>query len=188
MLGKLLDKQRIIISGSKGKEEVFDIVNKVLEGLNKPFTSFRSGDEKEELINEAPIAIILCKENDLLNYDAHIALITTILDNDNKDVDATVRHYEKMVDALPKAGTIIFNEDDNILLIIGEKERPDIQSIKFSAPAVKHKGDEIIIELDKMEAILKNCSDLEAFYIKASYTLLKRLGVSEKDFINIIEK
>lgn len=188
MLSELDDKQRIIISGTEGKEEVFNLVEKVLTKLNKPFIAFKAGEEAVEKIGRAPVAIILCEENDLLTYNHHIALITNIKDNQINDFERYVRNFEKMVDNTPKAGIVIYNEDDNISVVICKKERADVAPFGFSAPAIKHNNDESIFAVDKEEIILRDFDDSNALYVIAAYTLLKRLRILEKDFINALEK
>lgn len=60
MLEAIRDKQRILIAGSEGKEEVFEIVNKVMAHSNKPFISFRSSDKESDIeITNAPVVITL---------------------------------------------------------------------------------------------------------------------------------
>ncbi|MEL6558206.1 MAG: hypothetical protein AAFQ94_08485 [Bacteroidota bacterium] len=188
MLSELDDKQRIIISGSEGKEEVFKIVSKVLNKLNKPFNAFKAGEETPENISRAPIAIILCEADDLFSYNHHIALITNLIDNQTDDFERYVRNFEKMVDNTPKAGSVIFNEDDNISAVICKKERADVSPFGFSAPAIKHNNDESIFAVEKEEIILKNLDEADAVYVIAAYALLKRLRILEKDFINALEK
>lgn len=188
MLGKLEDKQRIIISGTEGKEEVFNLVNKVLKKLDKPFVAFRAGEHNDTEIDREPVAIILCEVDDLPDYHHHIALITNIKDKGMEDFERYVRNFEKMVDNTPKAGSVIYNEDDNISAVICKKERTDVSAFGFSAPAIKHNNDETIFAVDKEEIILKDFDDSHALYVNAAYALLKRLTVQEKDFINSLEK
>ncbi|MGB3467999.1 MAG: hypothetical protein WBA74_22125, partial [Cyclobacteriaceae bacterium] len=188
MLGKLEDKQRIIISGTEGKEEVFNLVNKVLKKLKKPFVSFKAGQHDSTEIGSEPVAIILCEVDDLPDYHHHIALITNIKDKGIRDFDRYVRNFEKMVDNTPKAGSVIYNEDDNISAVICKKERPDVGAFGFSAPAIKHNNDETIFAVDKDEIILRDFDDSKALYVNAAYALLKRLTIQENDFINVLEK
>lgn len=188
MISELDDKQRIIISGTEGKEKVFAIICKVLTKLNKPFNAFKAGEETSGNINRAPIAIILCEADDLFTYNHHIALITNLIEDQVDDFERYVRNFEKMVDNTPKAGSVIYNEDDNISAVICKKERADVSSFGFSAPAIKHNNDESIFAVDKEEIILRDFDDADAVYVNAAYNLLKRLRILEKDFINALEK
>jgi len=159
-----------------------------LTELNKPYISFVAGDENTENIGKEPVAIILCEEGNLLSYDHHIALITNIRDNKIQDFERYVRNFEKMVDNTPKAGTVIYHEDDNISAVICKKERADVTPVSFGSPAIKHNNEESIFEVDKEEIILKECDETKASHIISAYALLKRLRVNERDFINILEK
>ena len=188
MLGKLEDKQRIIISGTEGKEQVFNLVNKVLTKLGKPFKAFKAEEENNIETGREPVVVILCEESDLLSYEHHIALITNIKDDQIEDFDRYVRNFEKMVDSTPKAGSVIYNEDDNISAVICKKERADVGAFGFSTPAIKHNNDEVIFAIDKEEIILTDFDDADAIYVIAAYTLLKGLTVQEKDFINVLKK
>ena len=188
MPDKLEDKQLIIITGSEGRQEVFDIVTTVLTKYQKPFIAFKAGEENLTNIGKEPVAVVLCDEGDLKNYAHHIALITNIKDTGDGDFDKHVRNFEKMVDRTPKAGSVVYHEDDSISAVICKKERPDVNAYSFSSPAIKHNGDESIFKAEKEEIILKDCDERRALSIKAAYALLKILRVSEKDFINILEK
>ena len=188
MPNTLEDKQLIIITGSEGAKDVFEVVKYVLTQYQKPFLSFTAGEENPEEFGNEPVAIILCEEGRLNDYAHHIALITNIQDMKDGDFDTHVGNYEKMVDRTPKAGSVVYHEDDNISAVICKKERPDVTPYSFGAPAIKHNHDESIFKIEKEEIILKDCDERRAQSIKAAYVLLKILRVTEKDFINILEK
>lgn len=188
MPNKLADKQLIIITGSEGKQEVFEIVTHTLTRYQKPFIAFKAGEEDQATIGNEPVVIILCEEGDLINYAHHIALITNIRDTKDGNFDTHVRNYEKMVDRTPKAGSVVYHEDDSLSTLICKKERADVNAYSFSSPAIKHNGDESIFKIEKEEVILKDCDESRALNVKAAYALLKILRVTEKDFINILEK
>ncbi|MEL7147482.1 MAG: hypothetical protein AAFO69_14000 [Bacteroidota bacterium] len=188
MPNTLEDKQLIIITGSEGAKEVFDISTDVLTRYQKSFIAFKAGEEDKISIGNEPVAIVLCEDNELTNYAHHIALITNIRDIKDGSFEERVGFYEKMLDGTPKAGSIVYHEDDNISAVICKKERLDVTTSTFSTPAIKHNNEESIFKIDKEEIILKDCDENKALSIKAAYALLKILRVSEKDFINILEK
>ncbi len=186
MLEAIRDKQRILIAGSEGKEEVFEIVNKVLEKANKPHISFRSGDDESSItITDAPVVIILCAIEHLRNYEHHIVLLTAINEKEN-DFNEAVREYEKMLDRSPKAGCVIYNEEDSASALIGKKEREDVVRIEYQTPKTVAQNGQEMLEIDKAYLPKASLGNYQPAYIKGAYTLLKRIGIKESQFIEAL--
>ena len=175
------DKQRIIIAGSEGRDEVFELVKKVLTSSGKPFTSMSSGDSNIPDSN-TPIALINCADEHIHTFEHHIALITSIKDKGSSNYDEYVRDYEKMLDNLPKAGCVIYNTDDSASALIGKKERDDVVRLEYGTP--ESKNGEVKIEDQWLST--ENIGDLSNTYLNGAYTLSKRIGITPQKFIDAL--
>ena len=136
------DKQRIVIAGSKGKSELITYLRHVLDAINKEFDYCL---EDEAVISEAPFIIIDGSANQCTGYDKvpqflkynhHIALITA-LEHQHEDLypsfESYVREFDRLADSTPKGGSLIYCEDDDLVTVIGGKERADVKSIPYTA-------------------------------------------------------
>ncbi len=186
MLEAIRDKQRILIAGSEGKEEVFEIVNKVMAHSKKPFISFRSSDNESDIeVTDAPVVITLCALEHLRNYEHHIVLVTAINDKED-DFDGAVREYEKMLDRSPKAGCVIYNDEDSASALIGKKEREDVVRLEYKAPKVSTQNGVEVLEIEKEYLAKDKAAAYNTTYLKGAYTLLKRIGIKESQFIEAL--
>ena len=69
-----------------------------------------------------------------LHYQPHIALISGIAwDHINlyPTWEEYVDQFESLAEAMPKAGILIFDESDDMLDVIGQKERTDITKVPY---------------------------------------------------------
>lgn len=145
------DKQRIVICGSHGKTTITSMILHVLSYYKRNF-DYLVGAQLEgfktmaKLTDDAPIIIIegdeyLSSPIDLtpkfLHYKHHIALISGISwDHINvfPTFEGYVRQFEHLADASPKGGSLIFNEDDDLVTVVCRKERDDVQQIEYKTP------------------------------------------------------
>nr|WP_040006932.1 Mur ligase family protein [Fibrisoma limi] len=143
-------KQRIVIAGSHGKTTITSIILHVLKYHNREF-DYLVGAQLEgfqtmaRLSTDAPIIIIEGDEYasspidaspKFLHYKPHIALISGIAwDHVNiyPTWDEYVDQFEFLAEAMPKAGILVFDESDDMLDVIGQKERTDIIKIPYDA-------------------------------------------------------
>jgi UDP-N-acetylmuramate: L-alanyl-gamma-D-glutamyl-meso-diaminopimelate ligase len=169
------NKQRILIGGTHGVAEIQHIIKTVVNHIHKP-ADFVDLSEAPHL-TDAPTVIMIGGDgpengNDLFNeLNIHILLIHQLNDfvpagyaSFNEYVD----QFEKLADALPKAGTFLYNEADDVALMIGKKEREDVKNIEYSA-------------IDAIEGVNSDPEFLGQ--AGAAKALLKRIGVSESQFI-----
>ncbi len=148
-------KQRVVIAGSHGKTTITAMILHVLAFHGKSFdylvgaqvagfeTMARLTDDSRG--QGAPIIVIEGDEYpaspiDLrpkfLLYQPHIALISGIA-WDHVNVYPTYEEYvdqfELLAETMPKSGTLIFDKTDDMLDVIGEKDRPDVQKAAYEA-------------------------------------------------------
>ena len=153
---------------------------------NKPFMAFRSNDPENEIeVNDAPVVITLCALEHLRDHEHHIVLVTAINDKED-DFDGAVREYEKMLDRSPKAGCVIYNDEDSASALIGKKEREDVVRLEYKAPKETSQNGEVAFEIDKEHLIKSKVSQYNPTYLKGAYTLLQRIGIKESQFIQAL--
>lgn len=192
-LTPLRNKQRIIITGNHGIGKITHLIRLVLDQIGKPYDYM---DTAEQSLNGAPILIY--KGGSELEGDTalfhqlepHMMLVHKISDKlpeGYASFDQYLGEFEKLADNLPKAGSMIYNESDDIATIIGKKERADIRIVEYSKlPGQKtNSGYLLTFEDDSFEIITDNENFLS--HAAASNALLKRIGVSDKQFYKALK-
>ncbi|GAB2569930.1 UDP-N-acetylmuramate--L-alanine ligase [Spirosoma areae] len=197
-------KQRVVIAGSHGKTTITAIILHVLTHHNRTFDYWIGDpidgfDTTVRLSSTAPLIIIegdeyasspIDSRPKFLHYQPHIALISGIAwDHINlyPTWDEYVDQFESLAEAMPKAGILIFDESDDMLDVIGQKERTDITKIPyFPHPSEVVDGHTYLItKLNKRIPInlfgqhnLKN--------IAGAITVCDRIGITEDQFYEAI--
>jgi UDP-N-acetylmuramate: L-alanyl-gamma-D-glutamyl-meso-diaminopimelate ligase len=192
------DKQRIVIAGSHGKTSITSMIMHVLKFHNREFDyvvgAQLDGFDTMVSLSDAPVIIIegdeypasaLDVRPKFLHYHHHVALISGIAwDHFNiyKDFDSYVKQFELLADRTPKAGVLIFNEEDDLVSIICKKERPDVTILPYKAH--KHQIDnhttKLINGIDSYPVSVFGYHNMQN--IEAARVLLDRIGISEKQF------
>jgi UDP-N-acetylmuramate: L-alanyl-gamma-D-glutamyl-meso-diaminopimelate ligase len=148
-----IDKQRIVIAGSHGKTTITAILMHVLKLVGKKFDYMVGarieGFETMASLTDAPIIIIEGDEYlsspidripKFLHYHPHMVLISGIAwDHINvfPEFEEYERQFELLADMLPKAGTIFYDDTDDLVSIIGAKERFDVKQKPYEAHPYK---------------------------------------------------
>lgn len=198
------DKQRVVIAGSHGKTTITAMVMHVLQFNNRLFdyvigASVEGFEKNIRLSHEAPVVIIEGDEYlsspidatpKFLHYQHHIGVITGIV-WDHVNVYPTFESYidafEKFAEASPKAGALIFSQDDDIAALICKKERNDVWRYGYKAHA--HEIKEGITYLNSKEY---GKTSLEVFgehnlrNIMAAKVVCERIGIKDEQFYKAI--
>jgi len=196
------DKQRIVIGGSHGKTTITAMIMHVLNVLNRDFDFVVGADvsniQGRVRLSEAPLIIIegdeyLSSRIDttpkFLNYQHHIGLISGIA-WDHINVFPTeeeyVQQFDKFADTTPKAGTLIFNNEDSLASVIGSKERTDVRAIPYEThPYIVEDGETCL--LYKNEKIpIRIFGKHNILNLNGARQVLSRLSVSDDDFYQAI--
>ncbi len=166
---KLEDKQRIVIIDNEGTTAILDVVFKVLKAHNRKFDWLKA-DGTYEVSDDAPIILIQADDHleegthkaKFLRYQHHVMVIHHVKESfpdSYANFEEYIAQYEEMADLTPKAGTILFNQDDHVAnLIAGEREREDIKLIEY-----------------KIEEGLSSAES-------AAKAILKRIGINDQLF------
>lgn len=149
-------KQRVVIAGSYGKSTVTAMVMHVLQGVGKTFDYLVGAgvpgfDQSVKLTEAAPLIIIegdeyLASRVDprpkFLLYEPHMVVINGIAwDHINvfPDEQTYYQQFERLLSSMPKAGDIIFQEEDKALVkMVKEHTDDDIHYLHpFSTPSYR---------------------------------------------------
>lgn len=196
------DKQRIVIAGSHGKTTITAIIMHVLKYANRDFDyvvgAHLDGFENIVKLSDAPIVIMegdeyfssaLDRTPKFLKYEHHIGLISGIAwDHINayETVDEYVKQFEIFANATPKAGTLIFCEDDDLAMMIASNEREDVNQFVYNAhPYEVVDGITYLTAFDR-KIPLKIFGKHNMLNLNGAKMVLQRIGVQEKTFYDAI--
>lgn len=188
------NKQRIFIGGTHGVDEIFHLTRQILHFVGKPVDFYTIGEPYEP--SDAPVVIIRGGEelengNALfLDLDIHILLLHRIKDKQPKgyhSLEEYVEQYEKLADALPKAGTFIFNVDDNLATLIGKKEREDVKNIEYTALPAQETESGFIFKLNGENIEVKTTKEKFPKRLAGVKALLNRIGVVDAQIASALK-
>ena len=197
-------KQRVVIAGSHGKTTITSMILHVLKYHNRTFDYLVGAqvDGFETMAKLTPDAPIIIIEGDeyasspidprpkFLHYQPHIALISGIA-WDHVNIYPTweeyVDQFELLAEGMPKAGILIFDETDNMLDIIGQKERTDITKIPYEAhPSKIIDGHTYLVTKQKVHVPVLVFGEHNMKNIAGAMTVLDRIGITDTQFYEAI--
>ena len=198
-------KQRVVIAGSHGKTTITAMILHVLAFQGKSFdylvgaqvpgfeTMARLSDDSRgqgapTIViegDEYPASPIDARPKFLL-YQPHIALISGIA-WDHVNVYPTYEEYvdqfELLADETPKAGTLIFDKTDDMLNVIGEKDRPDVQKIAYEAhPADVIDGQTVLLTKSGQRVPVLVFGEHNLKNLAGAMAVCDRLGITDDEF------
>jgi UDP-N-acetylmuramate: L-alanyl-gamma-D-glutamyl-meso-diaminopimelate ligase len=197
-----LDKQRVVIAGSHGKTTITAIILHVLQHWKREFDYVAgarlAGFETSVKLSDAPVIIIegdeypsstLDRSPKFLKYNHHIGLISGIAwDHINMfpTLEEYVDAFEEFADRTPKAGSLIFCEEDSMASIIGNKERPDVNRIEYKTHPSKIENQTTILMNGNNEIPIKVFGKHNLQNISGAKAILNRLGIKDHQFYEAI--
>lgn len=199
-----LNKQRVVIAGSHGKTSITSIILHVLKYYNRKFdylvgAQIEGFDIMVELNDDSPVIIIEGDEypeskihlkSKFLFYHPHICLFSGIAwDHFNifPTFDSYVQTFEELADGLPKAGSIIYDETDDIVRVIGEKDRADVAKYPYKAHPYRIENGKCILLVDKTEVPLEIFGEHNMKNLNGAKLVLDRLGITDEEFYEAIQ-
>lgn len=192
------DKQRVVIAGSHGKTTITAIIVHVLSFHHRKF-DYVIGAKVKGITNpvklsDAPVIIIegdeyLASSIDpvpkFLKYRHHIGLISGI-SWDHANVFPTEEDYVKQFDIFsdqtPKGGTLIYCEHDSMAVIIGKKERNDVQATSYKIHPHAVEGGTYFLTNGKDRYPIKLFGTHNLLNISAARETLKKIGITLEQF------
>ncbi len=197
-------KQRVVIAGSHGKTTITSIILHVLKHFNRSFdylvgAQIDGFETMARITPDAPIIIIEGDESasspiDLrpkfIHYRPHIALISGIAwDHVNiyPTWDEYVDQFELLAEAMPKAGILLFDDSDDMLDVIGQKERPDVTKIPYQAhPYEVNDSQTYLITKRNQRIPVVIFGEHNMKNIAGAMAVLDRIGITEDQFYEAI--
>ncbi len=197
-------KQRVVIAGSHGKTSITSIILFVLKYHHRKFdylvgAQIEGFDIMVELNDDSPVIIIEGDEypeskihlkSKFLFYHPHICLFSGIAwDHFNifPTFDSYVRTFEELADGLPKAGSIIYDETDDILRVIGEKDRADVAKFPYSAHPYKIEDGKCILITNQGDVPLHIFGEHNMKNLNGAKIILDRIGITDEQFYEAIQ-
>ena len=197
------DKQRIVIAGSHGKTTITAIIIHVLNYFKREFDfvigAKVKGVENTVKLSSAPVIVIegdeylssaLDSTSKFLRYKHHIGLISGI-SWDHANVfhaeEEYVKQFDLFADETPKGGILIYCEQDSLALIIGKKERADVQAIPYrSHPHIRDSAGQFYLTDEDNKYPIKIFGSHNFQNINAAREVLKRIGIAGERFYEAI--
>ncbi|QHV98993.1 UDP-N-acetylmuramate--L-alanine ligase [Spirosoma endbachense] len=198
-------KQRVVIAGSHGKTTITAIILHVLKHHNRTF-DYLVGEQIDgfetmaKLTPDAPVIVIegdeyasspIDSRPKFLHYQPHIALISGIAwDHVNiyPTWEAYVDQFESLAEAMPKAGILAFDESDDMLDVIGQKERTDITKIPYEAhPSEIVSGQTYLLTRQGAKIPVQLFGEYNMKNIAGAMTVCDRIGITEDQFYAAIQ-
>jgi UDP-N-acetylmuramate: L-alanyl-gamma-D-glutamyl-meso-diaminopimelate ligase len=204
IVARAIDKQRVVIAGSHGKTTITAMIIHVLNYYKKPFDyviGARVGNLKNTVkLSDAPIIIIegdeylssaLDPTPKFIRYQHHIGLISGI-SWDHANVYSTeeeyVKQFDHFADATPKAGILIYNEEDAMATVIGAKERADVLVIGYRThPYLEENGKAYLVGDDKNNVPVKIFGKHNMQNLSAAKEVLRKIGITNEQFYHAIQ-
>lgn len=196
------DKQRIVIAGSHGKTTITSMILHVLKWQGREFDYLVGaqieGFDRMVKLSDAPIIIIegdeyltspLDRTPKFLKYHHHIGLISGI-EWDHINVFPTledyVKQFEHFADATPKAGILIYCEEDNMATLICNKEREDVQRVEYKEHPSRIEDDKTYLLTDQGDVPVEVFGRHNMQNLSGAKEVLKKLGVTSEVFYKAI--
>lgn len=197
------DKHRVVIAGSHGKTTITAIVLHVLAHCKRDF-DYVIGAKVPSLpgmikLTDAPLIIIegdeylsspIDRTPKFLKYRHHIGLISGVAwDHYNvfPSFEEYVKQFDAFADATPKAGILIYCEEDDMATIIGGKERNDVNTIEYSAHKYKVKQGVTYLQTGGDEVPVKIFGYHNMQNINGALMICRRLGILPEEFYQAIQ-
>jgi len=195
-----LNKQRVVVVGSDGRNVVASMIVHVLKALHRPVDYLIShGNDYLMRLSDAPVIVIDGSESpsttlyhtpQFIKYKQHIGVFTDIAWNPettNFNENDFIRQYDLFADTTPKGGMLIFNESDKLASVICNKERPDVQYFPYKAHAsTSETGKDYLVNSHKERVPVHLSGKQNFLYYNATFEALKKIGVTPEQFYQTI--
>ena len=196
-------KQRIVVAGSHGKTSITSMIMHVLKFHKREFdyvvgAKVKGFDETVKL-SDAPVIIIEGDEYlssrinptpKFLLYHHHIGLISGI-SWDHVNVfpteDDYVRQFDLFADASPKAGSLVYNDEDALAPVIGSKERVDVLRLPYTTHAHEIVDGVTYLVNGDERVKLKIFGKHNLLNLSGALEVLKRLSITQHNFYDAIK-
>jgi UDP-N-acetylmuramate: L-alanyl-gamma-D-glutamyl-meso-diaminopimelate ligase len=194
-----LHKQRVVIAGSHGKTSITSMILHVLKFHNRKFDYMVGarieGFETMAKLSDAPVIVIegdeylsspIDRQPKFLHYHPHVMLMSGIAwDHVNvyPDFNDYVHQFELLANDLPKAGSFIYDETDNLVNKIGSVEREGIKRFPYQAlPSKVKDGKTYLILPNKKELEINIFGEHNLKNLNGARLVLAQIGIEDDEF------
>lgn len=199
---QIRDKQRIVIGGSHGKTTITSLILHVLKYWNREF-DYVVGAQLEGFdhlvkLSDAPVIVIegdeyltspLDPTPKFLKYHHHIGLVSGVQwDHINvfPTIDQYVRQFDLFADNTPKAGTLIYCEEDDMATVICGKERVDVGREEYHTHPSKIVDGTTYLLTGEGEVPIRIFGRHNMQNISGAKAVLKKIGITGKMFYQAV--
>ena len=194
-----LHKQRVVIAGSHGKTSITSMILHVLKFHNRKFDYMVGarieGFDTMAKLSDAPVIVIegdeylsspIDRQPKFLHYHPHVMLMSGIAwDHVNvyPDFNDYVHQFELLANDLPKAGSFIYDETDELVKKIGTIERLGVKRFPYQALPSKVKDGKTFLILPNQQAL-----EIEIFgehnlkNLNGARLVLAQIGIDDEEF------
>lgn len=194
-----LHKQRVVIAGSHGKTSITSMILHVLKFHNRKFDYMVGarieGFDTMAKLSDAPVIVIegdeylsspIDRRPKFLHYHPHVMLMSGIAwDHVNvyPDFNDYVHQFELLANDLPKAGSFIYDETDELVKKIGTIERLGVKRFPYQALPSKVKDGKTFLILPNKQAL-----EIEIFgehnlkNLNGARLVLAQIGIDDEEF------
>ncbi|MFT7420457.1 MAG: UDP-N-acetylmuramate: L-alanyl-gamma-D-glutamyl-meso-diaminopimelate ligase [Arcticibacterium sp.] len=197
-------KQRIVIAGSHGKTSITSIILHVLKHYNRNFdylvgAQIEGFDLMVKLTDDAPIIILegdeylssaLEMKPKFLFYHPHITLISGVAwDHFNvfPKFDDYVKAFDQLAAGMSKAGSLIYDETDDIANIIGNQPKEDVNKLPYKAHPYEVKNGKTWLKTDNGAIPIKIFGEHNMKNLQGAKLILEKLAITEDMFYEAIQ-
>lgn len=194
-----LHKQRVVIAGSHGKTSITSMILHVLKFHNRKFDYMVGakieGFDTMAKLSDAPIVVIegdeylsspIDRQPKFLHYHPHVMLMSGIAwDHVNvyPNFNDYVHQFELLADDLPKAGSFIYDETDELVSKIGAVERVGIKKFPYKAlPNRIRDGKTFLILPNKQELEIGVFGEHNLKNLNGARLVLAQIGINDEEF------
>ena len=198
------NKQRVVIAGSHGKTTITSMILHVLKYVGKDFDyavgSSLEGFDLSVKLTDAPIIIIegdeypssaLDNRPKFAHYKQHIGVISGIAwDHFNiyNSIEEYRKQFENFADSTPKAGTIIYNNDDDYSSYIAQIKRNDVNNIEYTVHKHDKKKGKVRLLSKKLDPVeIDFFGDHNLSNLSAALNVCEKLGIKIPVFYEAIQ-
>lgn len=197
------NKHRVVIAGSHGKTTITAMIIHVLTHHGRKVdylvgAQLPGFDTMVKLTDDAPVIIIegdeyfaspLQRVPKFLRYKHHMALVSGIAwDHINvyPDFEEYVRQFDLLADATPKAGILVYNEDDDATAAVCGKEREDVTLVQYRTFQHEIVNGETWLIGKKQKVKVPFFGEYNMHNAAGAFAVLGKMGVTEDMFLEAI--
>ena len=194
-----LHKQRVVIAGSHGKTSITSMILHVLKFHNRKFDYMVGarieGFDTMAKLSDAPVIVIegdeylsspIDRRPKFLHYHPHVMLMSGIAwDHVNvyPDFNDYVHQFELLANDLPKAGSFIYDETDELVNKIGSVERLGIKRFPYQAlPSRVRDGKTFLTLPNKQELEIEVFGEHNLKNLNGARLVLSQIGIDDEEF------